>query len=45
MHSTDPSPNGNIKFQSVDTIVQGQITAIDSEFYDASVLLDIYRGL
>ena len=45
MHSTDPSPNGNIKFQSVDTIVQGQITAIDSEFYDANVLLDIYRGL
>jgi hypothetical protein len=32
-------------FQSVDAIVQSQITDIKSEFYDPNLLLGIYRGL
>lgn len=44
-YSDDLANGGNIAFQSVDTIVQGQLTAIESEFYDPNLLLDIYRGL
>lgn len=36
---------GEITFQSVDQIVTGQLTAINSEFYDPNLLLDIYRNL
>ena len=45
IHSDDLAPGGNVRFQSVDTIVQGQLVNIASEFYDNSLLLEIYRGL
>jgi hypothetical protein len=35
----------DINFESVDTIVMNQINAIDSETYDKSLLLDIYKDL
>jgi hypothetical protein len=35
---------GEIKFESIDTIVQNQINAISSEHYDRNLLLDIYRN-
>ena len=35
----------DIEFQSVDTIVVNQINAIDSESFDKTLLLDIYRDL
>jgi len=35
----------DIKFESVDTIVVNQITAIDSEAYDKKLLLEIYNQL
>jgi hypothetical protein len=35
----------DINFESVDTIVINQITAIDSENYDKNVLLSIYNSL
>ena len=40
----DLSP-GDIKFESVDQIVTQQITAIESEFYDPKLLLQIYQTL
>jgi DNA repair exonuclease SbcCD nuclease subunit len=36
---------GEINFESVDQIVIDQITAIESEFYDPKLLLEIYRNL
>ena len=36
---------GEIKFESVDQIVIQQIMAIESEFYDPKLLLDIYQRL
>ena len=36
---------GNINFESVDQIVTGQLTSIDSNQYDPHLLLDIYRNL
>jgi len=36
---------GNIKFESVDTIVTDQLTNINSEQYSPNMLLDIYRNL
>jgi len=36
---------GNIMFESVDTIVTNQLTNIQSEQYDKTLLLDIYRNL
>lgn len=36
---------GNIMFESVDTIVTNQLTNIDSKQYDPRLLLDIYRNL
>jgi len=35
----------DIKFESVDQIITEQIIAIDSEFYDNKLLLEIYRSL
>jgi len=43
-HSQDLAP-GEIKFESVDQIVVDQITNIESDFYDAKLLLEIYRNL
>ena len=36
---------GDIKFESVDQIVTGQISAISSDHYDPKLLLEIYRNL
>jgi hypothetical protein len=36
---------GELKFESVDQIILDQINAIESEFYDPKLLLDIYRNL
>jgi len=36
---------GEIRFESVDTIVQNQINAISSEHYDRNLLLEIYRNI
>lgn len=36
---------GNIEFESVDQIVTNQLTAITSETYNNTLLLDIYRNL
>jgi hypothetical protein len=36
---------GELKFESVDQIVIDQITAIESDFYDPKLLLEIYRNL
>jgi hypothetical protein len=36
---------GEVKFESVDQIVTQQLTAIESEFYDPKLLLEIYRTL
>jgi len=45
LHAEDLAPNSNVKFQSVDSIVTGQLVELSSEFYDSTMLLDIYRGL
>jgi len=37
--------SGELKFESVDQIIIDQISAIESEFYDQKLLLDIYRNL
>jgi DNA repair exonuclease SbcCD nuclease subunit len=37
--------SGNIMFESVDTIVTNQLTNIQSEQYNKTLLLDIYRNL
>jgi hypothetical protein len=36
---------GEVTFESVDTIVQNQLNAISSEHYDRNLLLDIYRHI
>lgn len=36
---------GNVSFESIDTIVTNQITAIESEHYNSALLLDLYRHL
>lgn len=36
---------GNIAFQSVDQIVSGQLTSIESEHYNTKLLLEIYQNL
>ena len=43
-HTVD-TVQGEITFESVDTIVTNNITAIESDFYSTNLLLDIYRGL
>jgi hypothetical protein len=35
----------DIQFESVDTIVMNQINAIESDSYNKSLLLDIYKEL
>ena len=42
---TEYQLQGNIDFKSVDQIVTGQLTNIDSNQYDPKLLLDIYRNL
>ena len=37
--------SGELKFESVDQIVLDQIGAIESDFYDKKLLLDIYRNI
>ena len=41
----DDAQPGEIHFESVDQIVTDQIVNINSEFYDPSLLLEIYRAL
>lgn len=36
---------GDVNFESIDTIVNSQLSQIESEFYDPKVLLEIYRNL
>jgi hypothetical protein len=36
---------GDIHFESVDTIVLNQLTAIESKVIDKQLLVDIYNGL
>jgi len=36
---------GELKFESVDTIVTNQLTSIESDHYDPKMLLEIYRDL
>ena len=43
-HTLDLAP-GEISFESVDQIVKESITAVESEFYDNKLLLDIYNNL
>lgn len=42
---TEYEIQGNIAFESVDQIVSGQLTNIDSNQYNPNLLLDIYRNL
>jgi len=42
---TDYEIQGNIEFESVDQIVTGQLTNIDSDKFNKTLLLDIYRNL
>jgi DNA repair exonuclease SbcCD nuclease subunit len=37
--------NADVSFNSVDTIISEQITAIDSEFYKTNMLMEIYHNL
>lgn len=37
--------DGEVNFESVDTIVTSQLEQVESEFYDPKVLLDLYRSL
>jgi len=37
--------NGEINFESVDTIVTNQLTQIDTETYNTNTLLEIYRNI
>jgi hypothetical protein len=43
-HSQELAP-GEVNFESVDQIIIDQISAIESEFFDPKVLLEIYRNL
>ena len=43
-HTVDTA-SGQINFESVDTIVTNNITAIESDFYSTDLLLNIYLGL
>ena len=42
---TEYEIQGNIDFESVDTIVTKQLSSIDSNQYNPNLLLDIYRNL
>ena len=41
----DMTVQGEINFESVDTIVTSQLQQIDSQQYDSKLMLDIYRNL
>jgi DNA repair exonuclease SbcCD nuclease subunit len=43
-HSQDLAP-GELKFESVDQIIVDQLGAIESEFFDPKLLLEIYKNL
>jgi len=43
-HTQDLAP-GEVKFESVDQIVIDNLSAIESEYFDSSLLLEIYRNL
>lgn len=43
-HSIDLAP-GEVKFESADQIITTQLAAIESEFFDSNLLLEIYRTL
>ena len=42
--SVNDTATGEIIFESIDTIVQNQINAIESDHFDPALLLDIYRN-
>jgi len=42
--SVNEAATGEIIFESIDTIVQNQINAIESDHFDPTLLLDIYRN-
>jgi hypothetical protein len=42
--SVNDTASGEIIFESIDTIVQNQINAIESDHFDPALLLDIYRN-
>jgi hypothetical protein len=42
---TDYEIQGNIEFESVDQIVFGQLSNIESQQFNKNLLLDIYRNL
>ena len=41
----DMSVQGEINFESVDTIVTSQLQQIDSQQYDSKLMLEIYNNL
>lgn len=43
-HTQDLAP-GEVKFESVDQIVIDNLSAIESEYFDSALLLEIYRNL
>jgi hypothetical protein len=42
---TDVTDYNNLKFESVDTIIQNQIEQLDGNTYDRRLLLEIYKNL
>jgi hypothetical protein len=42
---TDDSANVSVAFESVDQIVNQNLMAVQSEFYDPALLMDIYKNL
>jgi hypothetical protein len=42
---TEYQIQGNIAFESVDQIVTGQLSSIESDKFNKNLLLDIYRNL
>jgi len=42
---TEYQLQGNIEFESVDQIVTGQLSNIESDKFNKNLLLDIYRNL
>ena len=45
LEDTEVNENVEINFESVDTIVYSQLKAVESDFYDKDLLMDIYRNL
>lgn len=45
MEESSPEFDGEINFESVDSIVTGHLTQLDTAQYDANLMLDIYRNL